>query len=252
MWWLALALGAGTYGELVNDPAEVRFCVAAAEVQAAAPGGSPDDGYFHDLVARKFLLRLADLGAMDKAALAAAKAAYSGSAEEEVRYEHCRTLALSIPEGGDLVDAAAIADGEVDGEFAAAVAAAAAEAAADGAEAAAADAAADGAEAAADAADAAAAMADSTAALAAPDTVSCFAMLSAFRRGMADGSREAKAFDTMIERLETRHYAEKGESAGAAADLAGAVVAFDAEAFEALSEEEAEPRMQACMDLANG
>jgi len=237
MWWLALALGAGTYGELVNDPAEVRFCVAAAEVQAAAPGGSPDDGYFHDLVARKFLLRLADLGAMDKAALAAAKAAYSGSAEDEVRYEHCQTLALSIPEGGDLVAAAAIADGEVDGALAAAVAAA--------------EAAADGAEAAADAAEAAAAMDDSAAALAAPDTASCFAMLSAFRGGMADGSREAKAFDAMIGRLEARHYVEKGETPGAAADLAGAVVDFDAEAFEALSEEEAEPRMQACMDLAN-
>lgn len=237
MWWLALALGAGTYGELVNDPAEVRFCVAAAEVQAAAADGSPDDGTFHDLVARKFLLRLADLGAMDKAALAAAKAAYSGSAEEEVRYEHCQTLALSIPEGGDLVAAAAIADSEVDGALAAAVAAA--------------DAAADAADAAADGAEAAAAMDDSAAALAAPDTASCFAMLSAFRRGMADGSREAKAFDTMIERLQARHYAEKGESAGAAADLAGAVVDFDPEAFEALSEDEAEPRMQACMDLAN-
>lgn len=244
MWWLALALGAGTYGELVNDPAEVRFCVAAAEVQAAAPGGSPDDGYFHDLVARKFLLRLADLGAMDKAALAAAKAAYSGSAEDEVRYEHCQTLALSIPEGGDLVAAAAIADGEVDGALAAAVAAA--DAAAD-----AADAAAAMEDSAADAAEAAAAMDDSAAALAAPDTASCFAMLSAFRGGMTDGSREAKAFDTMIARLEARHYAEKGETPGAAADLAGAVVDFDAEAFEALSEEEAEPRMQACMDLAN-
>lgn len=243
MWWLALALGAGTYGELVNDPAEVRFCVAAAEVQAGAPGGSPDDGYFHDLVARKFLLRLADLGAMDKAALAAAKAAYSGSAEEEVRYEHCRTLALSIPEGGDLVAAAAIADGEADGALAAAVAAA--DAAADAAEAAAAM---DGS--AADAAEAAP-MADGAAALAAPDTPSCFAMLASFRRGMTTGSREAKAFDAMMARLEMRHYAEKGETPDAAADLVGAVVAFDAEAFEALSEEEAEPRMQACMDLAN-
>ena len=115
MWWTFLALLAGTYSDFVNDPAEVRFCAAAGAVQAAAPGGSPDDAYFHDLTSRKFLLRLADLGAMDKAALAAAKAAWTGSAEDEVRYEACQTLALSIPEGGTLVDAAASADGAVDG-----------------------------------------------------------------------------------------------------------------------------------------
>ncbi|WP_260581998.1 hypothetical protein [Sphingopyxis sp. PET50] len=109
MWW-ALALMSGFYGSLVDDPAEMRFCVVAGEAEAVS--ADPDEAMMHRLVARKFLLRLADVGAMDAGALDEARSRYESGAENLERYEHCRTLALSIPEGGGLTDAAAQLDGD--------------------------------------------------------------------------------------------------------------------------------------------
>ena len=113
MWWSALALLAGFYGNLVEDPAELRFCAAAGEVEAKGET-DPDGAALHALVGRHFLLRLADIGAMDRTALDAAKAAYSGRGEDRARYEHCQSLALSVPDGGTLVDAAAQLDHDME------------------------------------------------------------------------------------------------------------------------------------------
>lgn len=82
-----------------------------------------------------------------------------------------------------------------------------------------------------------------------PTTAQCYAMLAAFHRDMTDGSKEAESFGAMTAALVKRFYREWGDRPGAAAALADAAQ-FDAAAFEALSEEQAETRMSFCMDLA--
>lgn len=86
--------------------------------------------------------------------------------------------------------------------------------------------------------------------VAAPDAAQCYAIMARFLPGMPKGSKEAKAFGDIVARLEQRHYAEHGQTAEAAADLAAAVAGFDDAAFEALQEAEAEAQMGYCMDLA--
>lgn len=85
---------------------------------------------------------------------------------------------------------------------------------------------------------------------AAPDPAQCYAIMAHFLPGLAKGSKEATAFGDIVARLELRHYAEKGQTVEAAADLAAAVATFDDAAFEALPEAAAETQMGYCMDLA--
>lgn len=85
---------------------------------------------------------------------------------------------------------------------------------------------------------------------AAPDAAQCYAIMARFVPGLPEGSKEAKAFGDIVARLEQRHYAEKGQTAEAAADLATAVASFDDAAFEALPEAEAETQMSYCMEMA--
>ncbi|KTE33488.1 MULTISPECIES: hypothetical protein [unclassified Sphingopyxis] len=85
---------------------------------------------------------------------------------------------------------------------------------------------------------------------AAPDAAQCYAIMARFLPGMPKESKEAKAFGDIVARLEQRHYADHGQTAEAAADLAAAVAGFDDAAFEALPEAEAETQMGHCMDLA--
>lgn len=84
---------------------------------------------------------------------------------------------------------------------------------------------------------------------AAPTTAQCYAMLAAFHRDMAEGSKEAESFGAMTAALVKRFYREWGDRPGAASALADAAQ-FDAAAFEALPEEQAETRMSFCFDLA--
>lgn len=85
---------------------------------------------------------------------------------------------------------------------------------------------------------------------AAPDAAQCYAMMARFVPGLPEGSKEAKAFGDIVARLEQRHYADKGQTAEAAADLATAVASFDDAAFEALPEADAETQMSYCMEMA--
>jgi len=82
-----------------------------------------------------------------------------------------------------------------------------------------------------------------------PNTAQCYAMLAAFHHDMAEGSKEAESFGAMTAALVKRFYREWGDRPGAAAALADAAQ-FDAAAFEALPEEQAETRMSFCFDLA--
>ena len=86
---------------------------------------------------------------------------------------------------------------------------------------------------------------------AAPTTAQCYAMLAAFHRDMAEGSKEAESFGAMTAALVKRFYREWGDRPGGAAALADAAQ-FDAATFEALPEEQAETRLAFCFDLAAG
>lgn len=85
-------------------------------------------------------------------------------------------------------------------------------------------------------------------AIAMPDTPQCYAILTHISIGIPAFKDEAKEFAAMKARLAALHRKQAG--AATDADLAAAIAAFDGAAFDALPEEEAEPRLAQCFGLA--
>lgn len=81
-----------------------------------------------------------------------------------------------------------------------------------------------------------------------PDTPQCYAILTHISIGIPAFKDEAKEFAAMKARLAVLHRKQAG--AATDADLAAAVAAFDGAAFDALPEEEAEPKLAQCFGLA--
>ncbi|HMO77563.1 MAG TPA: hypothetical protein PKD99_15965 [Sphingopyxis sp.] len=80
----------------------------------------------------------------------------------------------------------------------------------------------------------------------------CYALLSAFASGMPKGAKERKEFEAMAARLEPRVLGGAAKaSAEGKARLAAAHAGFDAAAFEALDEPQAEAQIEHCFGLAS-
>lgn len=130
MWWAMLALLSGSHVDLVNNPAELRVCAAAAELsaqQAERNGADAFDVRLNRTVAKIYVDRLRELGAGDAAALAAVQKGLGDSPAEMALYDKCQTIVMAMPADGSLLEGAQAAD---------AMASAASDAAADAAEAA--------------------------------------------------------------------------------------------------------------------
>jgi hypothetical protein len=113
MWWTFLLLLSGSYVDMVNNPAELRICAAAAEVsaqQAEKNGADEFDIRINRAIAKIFVDRLVELGADDSAALATVKKGLGDSPAEMAIYERCQTIVASMPAEGSLLDGALAAD----------------------------------------------------------------------------------------------------------------------------------------------
>ncbi|WP_077147214.1 hypothetical protein [Sphingopyxis sp. KK2] len=138
MFWTIFALLAGSHVDLVNNPAELRVCAAAAEMsaqQAERNGADSFDVALNRAVAKIYVDRLRELGAHDTAALAAVQKGLGDSPEEMALYEKCQTIVASMPADGTLLEGAQAADAPGAGDAVSAIdaAAEAAEAAEEGA-----------------------------------------------------------------------------------------------------------------------
>lgn len=109
MWWSVLALLSGSYVDIVNDPAKLRICAAAADLSAddaAKNGGDALDVGAGRSIAKLYFARLREMGAENASAFAAAKKGLSNSDTEMALYEKCQTIAMATPADGTLVDGA--------------------------------------------------------------------------------------------------------------------------------------------------
>lgn len=114
MWWAISLLLAGSFSDMVQDPAAMRFCAASAEIAldetAAAHGKGSDEVRYQQEIVDLFVAQLRKLGAADAAALAATKRAIGESDEDLAQADRCGQLATVTPTGGDLAQAAAELD----------------------------------------------------------------------------------------------------------------------------------------------
>lgn len=135
MFLIFALLLSGSFTQIVNDSAEVRFCAAGSAIYAdearKRDGKDSDDGQFFDIIELKFKRRLVELNADDPTLLAKEKAAIAGplgafyrnpttSPEPPVatRYSKCLNLAFGAQENealtktAEVLDEAMQADGE--------------------------------------------------------------------------------------------------------------------------------------------
>lgn len=135
MFLIFSLLVSGSFTQLVNDPAEMRFCAAGSAIYAdearKRDGKDSDDGQFFDIIELKFKSRLAQLNADDPTLVAKEKAAIAGplgafyrkpttSPEPPVatRYSKCLNLVFGAQENEALTNTATVLDEamQADGE----------------------------------------------------------------------------------------------------------------------------------------
>lgn len=124
MWWAMLALLSGSHVDLVNNPADLRVCAAAAELsaqQAERKGADDFDIRLNRMVAKIYLDRLRELGADDAATLAAVQKGLGDSPDEMALYEKCQTIVMAMPADGSLLEGAQAADATGNGDASAAI-----------------------------------------------------------------------------------------------------------------------------------
>lgn len=113
MWWAMLALLSGSHVDLVNNPADLRVCAAAAELsaqQAERNGADAFDVELNRMVAKIYVDRLRELGAGDAAALAAVQKGLGGSPAEMALYDKCQAIVMAMPADGSLLEGAQTVD----------------------------------------------------------------------------------------------------------------------------------------------
>lgn len=246
MWWLALALFSGAYGNLVNDPAggpatselvdgsvllsalseprrdEVRCAVIANLVVHEVGRGLRKDAqgltgeHAETLAGRLAETLAAEMGWTDEEVRAVYKADFEAfaHANRDNRGDAAADAAFVTDIAPcrplyDSIDLSGKADGIVTGLTP---------------------------------------IAGQDAAM--PDLLQCHALLRALSAGMQPGSDTARAFADMTAQLAKRYRASRGDPAAASAELTVSADAFDGMAFEALPETEGERQISSCIKMA--